>query len=48
MGWWTLAKIFLEKQGSKVRTINKFKDMINTFFMAVCLLRDKTNLALQG
>ncbi len=47
MGCWTIARI-LGKTGIKVSTINKFKDMINTFFMAVCLLRDKTNLALQG
>jgi hypothetical protein len=47
MGWWTLAKIILEKQGPKVHAIKKFRDKLNTFFVAVCLFMDETNPALQ-
>jgi hypothetical protein len=36
-----------EKQGTKVRSIDKFMKVMNTLFVAVCLFRDKTNLTLQ-
>jgi hypothetical protein len=52
MGWLSdisLNTVYLEKkQGPKVHSSNKFRDITNTFSLAVCLFRDETNPALQG
>jgi hypothetical protein len=41
------AKIYLKKQGPKVCAIKKFRDIMTTFSMAMCLFTDKTDFALQ-
>jgi hypothetical protein len=48
MDWWTLVKIILEKRVQKfAQSICIFQEDTNTFFVEVCLFRDKTDPALQ-
>ncbi len=41
-----MLKSIWKKQGLKVCTINKFRGILNTLSMAMCLFRDETNLVL--
>ncbi len=42
-----MGKYIRKKQGPEVCAINKFRDIMDTISVAVCLFRDKTNCALQ-